>query len=280
MTHVSANPYRFKTCLVFYQVFAVRESIYGFSLPKELSEWLSMFEVLSFDVGSFIVPSWSCVGGLTTSLAFNGLAPLVLMAAMALALFAREAAHKRDFAGALLRSLQVAIFISFCALPTVTRSLFLAFQCESFGYDDQEDSKRSYLTASLNVECGSSEHSPIRALAAVLIVLWPVGMPLMYALLLYRCQRPILSHQPTTLTRAIRFLWSEYEDKYFWYELVELAKKLALTNFVLFIDLSSGSDKLIRLLVGLLVALLALTLQLQTQPFKKQSVLGSDLYEK
>ena len=40
-----------------------------------------------------------------------------------------------------------------------------------------------------------------------------------------------------------RFLWSEYEDAYFWYELVELAKKLALTNFVLFINFGSGSDK-------------------------------------
>ena len=108
-------------------------------------------------------------------------------------------------------------------------------------------------------------------LAVVFVVLWPVAMPLMYVLLLYRSRRPILSHQPNTLSRAIRFLWSEYEDMYFWYELVELTKKLALTNFVLFINFGSGSDKLLRLLVGLLVALLALTLQLQTQPFKKQS---------
>ena len=80
--------------LVFYQVFAVRESVYGFSLPEELTEWLSAFAVLSFDIGSFFVPSWSCAGGLTASLAFNGLAPLVLMAVVALVHIAREAAHK------------------------------------------------------------------------------------------------------------------------------------------------------------------------------------------
>jgi hypothetical protein len=43
-----------------------------------------------------------------------------------------------------------------------------------------------------------------------------------------------------------------------------------LTNFVLFINFG-GNDKLFRLLVGLLIALLDLTLQQQTRPFRKRS---------
>ena len=43
-----------------------------------------------------------------------------------------------------------------------------------------------------------------------------------------------------------------------------------LTNFVLFINFG-GNDQLLRLLVGLLIALLDLTLQQQTQPLRKQS---------
>jgi len=43
-----------------------------------------------------------------------------------------------------------------------------------------------------------------------------------------------------------------------------------LTNFVLFINFG-GNDQLLRLLVGQLIALLDLTLQQQTQPFRKQS---------
>ena len=43
-----------------------------------------------------------------------------------------------------------------------------------------------------------------------------------------------------------------------------------LTNFVLFINFGSN-DQLLRLLVGLLIALLDLTLQQQTQPFRKRS---------
>ena len=43
-----------------------------------------------------------------------------------------------------------------------------------------------------------------------------------------------------------------------------------LTNFVLFINFG-GDDQLLRLLVGLLIAFFSLTLQQQTQPFRKRS---------
>ena len=110
-----------------------------------------------------------------------------------------------------LRSLEVAVFISFLVLPSVTRSLFLAFQCESFGFDDLAGlAPKSYLTVSLNVACTSDgDHGSIIALAAIFIVIWPVAMPLLCGLLLFCCRRAIRNHQPTSLSRAIRFLWSE-----------------------------------------------------------------------
>ena len=155
--------------LSFAQVWLVRESVYGLyaptlsnreivslvltrlcalprthsTLPSGLSDWASVLTPLGFDLGSFIFPDWKCVGGLTTRLAFNGLWPLVLMLAVVLALAARKAARK----GSALRSLEAAVFISFCVLPSVTRSLFLAFQCQSFGFDDLTSETKSYLTA-------------------------------------------------------------------------------------------------------------------------------------
>ena len=78
-----------------------------------------------------------------------------LMAVVALCLFGVEAARKGSLQRALLRSLEAAIFISFCVLPSVTRSLFLAFKCESIGHDDlaSPPESRMYLSASLNIEC-------------------------------------------------------------------------------------------------------------------------------
>ena len=194
------------------------------TLPSGLSDWL---KPLDFDLGSFVFADWKCVGGLTTRLAFNGLWPLVLMLVVALALTVRDATRKTPIRNAALRSMEAAVFISFCVLPSVTRSLFLAFQCQSFGFDDLTSETKSYLTASLDIECtGSGAHQPIIALAAGFIVLWPLAMPLLYALLLYRCRRSIQNHQPSPLSRAIRFLWSDYEDGYYWYEMIALTKKL------------------------------------------------------
>ena len=193
-------------------------------MPSGLSDWL---KPLDFDLGSFVFADWKCVGGLTTRLAFNGLWPLALMLAVALALAAREAARKGSIKNVALRSLKFAVFISFCVLPSVTRSLFLAFQCQSFGFDDLTSETKSYLTASLDIECtGSGAHQPIIALAVGFIMLWPLAMPLLYALLLYRCRQSIQDHQPSPLSRAIRFLWSDYEDGYYWYEMIALTKKL------------------------------------------------------
>ena len=196
------------------------------TLPSEFSDWLSVLTALSFDIGSFIFPDWKCIGGLTMRLAFNGLWPLVLMLAVALALAARKALRKGLIKAVALHSLEAAIFISFCVLPSVTRSLFLAFQCESFGFDDATSETKSYLTASLDIECTGPAHQPIIALAAGFIVVWPLAMPLLYAILLYCCRGPIQHHQPSPLSRAIRFLWSDYEDGYYWYEMVLLTKKL------------------------------------------------------
>ena len=128
------------------------------------------------------------------------------MLAVALALAAREVLRKGSIKAVALHSLEAAIFISFCVLPSVTRSLFLAFQCESFGFDDATSETKSYLTASLDIECTGPAHQPIIALAAGFIVVWPLAMPLLYAIFLYRCRRPIRNHQPSPLSRAIRFL--------------------------------------------------------------------------
>jgi hypothetical protein len=264
---------KFKLLLFFYQVWSVRESVYGFYLPSELTEWLSWLDVLSFDVGSFIFPSWTCVGGLAMQLIFNGLWPLLLIAVAALGLLMIAAVHKVGCRAAMLRTLEAFVFISFCVLPSITRTLFLAFQCESYGYDDLTDeAPKAYLTASPNIACtADDEHTRIIILAGVFILVWPVAMPLLYALLLHRCRRAILNHQPTALSGAIHFLWSEYNDENYWYELLALGQKLVLTNVLLFVNIGGGSDQILRPLIGMLIALLGLTLQFIVQPFRKQS---------
>ena len=88
-------------------------------------------------------------------IAFNGLWPFALVAALACILSARNAALIRGsglreaIRLAMLHSLEAFVVVSFCVLPSVTRSLFLAFQCKAFGYDDDPttDLKRRQRSA-------------------------------------------------------------------------------------------------------------------------------------
>ena len=75
---------------------------------------MSAFDALSFDLGSFIFPSWTCVGGLFTRLAFTGLWPLVLIVAVALVHLARAAVRKSDLRAALPRSLTITARVHIC----------------------------------------------------------------------------------------------------------------------------------------------------------------------
>ena len=106
--------------------------MYGFSLPGELSDWLSVLELFTLDIGELLFPSWTCVGGMTMRVACSGLWPLGLVVTVALALSAREALSTGSLRRAAMSSLQAAIFILYCLLPSVTNALFLALQCENF----------------------------------------------------------------------------------------------------------------------------------------------------
>ena len=114
---------RFKILLSFYQVWAVRQSVYGFALPPHFSSWMSFLEALSFDVGDFLFPSWTCIGGLTARITFNGLWPLLVMMMVVLVRLALQKGRKGSFQTAQLYSLEAFIFISYCVLPSVTRSV-------------------------------------------------------------------------------------------------------------------------------------------------------------
>ena len=84
-----------------------------------------------------------------------------------------------------------------------------------------------------SVECGSDDHGPITALATGFIVLWPAGSLALFTSLLAACYKPLQAKTPNALTRATAFLHREYEKTWYWWEAVELARKLVLTGFVL-----------------------------------------------
>ena len=99
-----------------------------------------------------------------------------------------------------------------------------------------------------------------------MMVLWPVGVPLGYTVLLTAARDAIRSTRTTRLSRATSFLSADYETFAFWWEPLEMCRKLALTGWVLLIGEESEQA---RVLVALLVSIAFLALHLSIKPLRR-----------
>ena len=92
-------------------------------------------------------------------------------------------------------------------------------------------------------------------------------MPALYLALLFRARRSILGRTPCPLSRAISFLWADYEPRFWWWEPLEMARKLTLTSFVL---VRTERYPQLRLLVAILTTIAALMCQLVLSPYRQR----------
>ena len=146
------------------------------------------------------------------------------------------------------------------------RRLFNA-SCAPPGTTTQPAS-RGATCAPTSLYCGpsepTSEYETLVNLAIVLLVIWPLGAPLLFTAVLHQNRAAITERVPTDLSRAAAFLWRDYKPEYWWWESAELLRKLTLTGFVLLIP---QEQAMLRLLVAQFVALGALVLYTMCRPF-------------
>ena len=117
-----------------------------------------------------------------------------------------------------------------------------------------------------SVECGTDDHESIKNLAIGFIVLWPVGSLVLFTSLLAACYKPLQAKTPNALTRATAFLHREYEKTWYWWEAVELARKLVLTGFVLLIP---EERAFVRLVVATLICSCYAVALAVVRPYKR-----------
>lgn len=137
-------------------------------------------------------------------------------------------------------------------------------------YEVSATSTRSFVTEDLSVECNNSpEHDAIIGWAVALVIIWPVGVCILYASLLFACRSSIARRSPSALVDATAFLHKDYnpEEFYYW-ELLELNRRLIITGWVTLIPNHLSS---VRLLVALLVSIAMLTLTASAKPYERRA---------
>ena len=199
------------------------------------------------------------------------------------------------------------LMLTFLVLPATANRIFSSLICETFSYDENTEwgypsssllhssgsshgggesggeggggdqgsegthEMYKYLVADLSLSCDGAEYSRTLYVAYILMGLWPVGVPLLYMAILFRCRAslaPRLSGlpraAPTRLSVAAHFLYDDYRPEFFWWEPFEMVRKLTLTGFLLLQGSEQG-----RVLIALMLSLCWLTLHNVCMPYRR-----------
>ena len=196
------------------------------SMPASVAALLDRFEGINLNIDAFGLPL-SClqIGSFFNRLLFVVLAPYVLALLILAWCTTREALASKCsltlFKGGLIRALPYLLGLSFLAFPMVASLAFQVFVCENF------DDGTSFLMADYSVNCkDSDEYARVVSLAVVAIALYPIAIPSICLLLLLIARKSIIAEHPTLLSSSLAFLHQDYEPSMYWWEIVEITKKV------------------------------------------------------
>ena len=114
------------------------------------------------------------------------------------------------------------------------------------------------------VECGTPAQHDVVALAWLAIFLYPIGLLVLTAMLLIRAREAVVARRPTPLSSAISFLHREYEPHMWWWELIEMLRRLLLVGLMQ-IMVESGSA--LQIVLGTVFSVVFLLFQVQSSPY-------------
>lgn len=249
-----------KLVVGFYQVVQVVPTVYGVALPDEFAGVQRVIDLFSFDWLS--IPT-ACVGSFLTRLWLQATLPIVVVGIVIVASVGLAVVRGAGTRHGLLRALPFALAAAFALVPGVSRAIFASFDCEAFMRDAAAHEYEYYLRSDYAVHCDGHLYGQIKGSAILLIVVWPIGVLAAFAVLLYACRRTT----GAALGKSIRFLTHEYRDDLFYWELVEVARRLFLTGFMLLIQ---ARGVVWRLVIAILVCFVHFALLLSLKPYQRE----------
>ena len=220
-------------------------------------------------------------------LLFVTLGPIVIVALLGLVAFALQGkapsgntyhpdAQTRSTASTTpphQRCLQAAVLVLIIVLPTTSTAIFRTFSCRSF---DQNHGR--FLIADLSIDCDSETHHAFEAFAIFAILLYPIGVPMIFFGLLVQ-KRDLINPRVDSEDLAysargadkslapLRLLFDAYRPGIWWFECVDLLRRNLMMGALTFIV-----DLKVRVVVGLGLAIVSAVSYREMSPFSADTV--------
>ncbi|CAM9638404.1 unnamed protein product, partial [Laminaria digitata] len=260
---------KLKILVVVWQILTVFSSISGVEYPVSYSRFLLWINVANLNIGDIF--SASCImpsANFYVCLVLTTLAPLVLAAVLVLTYYMAKQRAGIGSAGVIARTaawsrhLAAALLLTFLVFTSTSTVAFKTFSC-----DDEVVEGESYLRADYSISCKSSLHTFFRAYAGIMILIYPIGIPILYAAILWK-NRELLNPRIDTVptgadeeetrnsysseelqeleekVKARRehpklvpsmFLWKDFGPDLYYFEVIECGRRMLLTGVLLFI---------------------------------------------
>jgi hypothetical protein len=162
----------------------------------------------------------------------------------------KENANIRDRASGRL------FLVVFLLYPGLTNKIFEGLSCRMLAND------WSVLHVDYRVHCESDQYFAVQFACTVLIFLWPIGVPVLVFVMLHRNYNLIKARDPETL-QMFAFLLEDYKTDHYYWEAIELARKLFLSGLIAMFRRGSTAQTVLATVVAF--AFFALTVR--HQPF-------------
>lgn len=258
---------KLKVLISTYQIVGTFTWTLGTAFPSLYTEVVNVFLFMSFDVTD-LIPAFDCIyrsDYLVELCVVTGI-PLFLVALILLywkvaRYMASDEAKKREIH---TRIVQAVILVTFLVYTPVASKIFRALRpCDEF-----EDLATSYMPEDYTIVCGSAEHTTVVIVAYAMLGIYCAGIPVFYVALLWPKRRDIqrqcdlvnLGDKRTlkseaelarldTKLRSVSFLFQSYW--YWWWELVEVLRKVVLAGIIALIGPGSFEQSIVLMILAL-----------------------------
>ena len=169
--------------------------------------------------------------------------PIVIMVllggAYAVAVLRKRETPRIDLSNVRQKYVSMALMVMFLVYSSVSSVVFQMFACEGF-----DDGKR-YLRADYTIDCDSLKHRTFQFYASLMMLVYPLGIPAIYAVLLFKNRRMLQDENgrgASLVARSTSSLWKPYKPKMYYYEVIECSRRIFLAGAVVFIYPNSDTQ--------------------------------------
>ena len=258
------------TLRVAYSTYQITSSVAwtsGTEFPQPFARMLQVMSIFSLDFLDL-----SCVrnaSAFTTVIVWSLIPVALEVFSLLLYVVRRSRAHTRVEIKEILRQHSSFFFVmTYAVMPPICRYQFQALDCI-----DIADSE--YLRTDTSIDCKSTRFSAFKVLDLILILTW-ISVPLIWLSILYRKRHRLNPIQAVDLSHALRlqradkglnassFLWEDYQPKFYYWEALEIYRRVFFVGIVPLISPDSSR----RAAFGLFAAICSAVCFRELEPFR------------